>query len=90
MDPNIQKIIDKSKEYAESAGYMLNPDGKVVNIVALGLLNNEKKYGKQYCPCRRVKGNAEEDAKIICPCIYHQEEIAKDGHCHCRLFVKKE
>ena len=66
----------------------LNPDKKVVDEIMAGLAENQKKYGKRYCPCRRVTGNAEEDAKIICPCIYSKDEIEKDGKCFCGLFVK--
>jgi len=66
----------------------LNPDKKVVDRVMAGLNKNEEKYGKRYCPCRRVTGNEAEDAKIICPCIYSKEEIEKDGKCFCGLFVK--
>jgi hypothetical protein len=32
-----------------------------------------------HCPCRP------ED--VPCPCPSHREEISKDGHCHCNLFV---
>ncbi|NYT19995.1 MAG: hypothetical protein GKC08_06885 [Methanosarcinales archaeon] len=48
-----------------------------------------ERYGKRYCPCRIIKGNEEEDKKIICPCIYLKEEIENDGKCHCELFFKK-
>lgn len=67
----------------------LNPDKKVVERIMQGLDFNEKKYGKRYCPCRRVTGNEAEDAKIICPCVYAKAEIEKDGKCFCGLFVKK-
>ena len=66
----------------------LNPDKKIVERVINGLLTNEKKYGKKYCPCRRVSGNIEEDEKNVCPCAFHKKEIEKDGHCFCNLFVK--
>jgi len=75
--------------YAESQGFKLNPDEKIVEIVIKGLLNNKKKHGEIYCPCRVVTGNKEEDKKIICPCIYHKDEIATQGHCKCSLFWKK-
>jgi ferredoxin-thioredoxin reductase catalytic subunit len=52
------------------------------------LLENEKKHGKRYCPCRRVTENEEEDLKNVCPCVYHLEEIEKNGHCLCGLFIK--
>ena len=91
---------DKSKEnvskdirhalgkYAESKGFRLNPDSKVVEAIITGLLTNQQIHGARYCPCRMLTGKKEEDAKIICPCTYHQDEIKKDGHCHCNLFVK--
>ncbi|MBI5554435.1 MAG: hypothetical protein HY920_01100 [Elusimicrobia bacterium] len=43
----------------------------------------------QYCPCRPISGNQEEDKQKICPCKWHKDEIAADGHCHCQLFFSK-
>ena len=74
--------------YANSNGFKLNPDKKTVERVIKGLLINEQKYGSQYCPCRRVTGDKEEDAKKICPCVWGKAEIEKDGHCLCNLYVK--
>lgn len=84
----IEEIIKGYKEYAQKNGFRLNPDRDVVENLVAGLLANEKKYGKRYCPCRRVSGNQEEDRPKICPCAYHRAEIEKDGHCYCGLFVK--
>ena len=66
----------------------LNPDKKVIDEIMKGLAENEKKYGKRYCPCRRVSGNPEEDAKKICPCFWRDQEVERDGKCFCGLFVK--
>jgi ferredoxin-thioredoxin reductase catalytic chain len=85
---NQEELIKWSDNYAKTNGFKLNPDGKSVERVAKGLLANEQKYGKRYCPCRRISGNQEADAKNICPCIYHRAELEKDGHCLCFLFVK--
>jgi ferredoxin-thioredoxin reductase catalytic chain len=60
----------------------------MIEALVRGLLMNEKGYGKRYCPCRRVTGDAEEDMKKVCPCIWHEDEIKRLGHCHCGLFVK--
>lgn len=84
----MEELIKQYKEYAEKNGFQLNPNEKIVEGVVRGLLAREEKFGQKYCPCRRVTGNAEEDKKIICPCIYHKDEIQKDGHCHCNLYVK--
>ncbi len=84
----VNEITKNYQEYAEKNGFKLNPDGKVVERLVLGLLANEKKYGVKYCPCRRITGDTEEDKGKICPCQWHREEIEKDGYCSCRLFVK--
>lgn len=87
-----QKIIEQMKaeyaEYAKKNGFQLNPDTKNVDRVINGLLENEKKHGRKYCPCRRLSGNQEEDLKKVCPCAFHKDEIAKDGKCFCGLFTK--
>lgn len=86
--PDNNELIEQYDNYAKSNGFRLNPDKKTVERVVKGLLANEEKYGKKYCPCRRISGNEEEDSKKICPCIWHKEEIEKDGHCLCNLYVK--
>jgi len=84
----IEEIIKESEEYAKKNGFRLNPNREVVERISKGLLENEKKHGAKYCPCRRVGGSPEEDWPKICPCYWHKEEIEKDGKCFCGLFVK--
>ncbi len=84
----VNEIIKNYQKHAEKNGFRLNPDRKVVERLVMGLLANEKKYGARYCPCRRITGNSEEDRGKICPCQWHKEEIEKEGHCSCALFVK--
>jgi ferredoxin-thioredoxin reductase catalytic chain len=81
-------LIEESDNYAKENGFKLNPNKEALEIVVKGLAENEKKYGKRYCPCRRITGDEKEDSKKICPCVYHKEEIEKDGHCICNLFFK--
>ncbi|MBN2422247.1 ferredoxin:thioredoxin reductase [Candidatus Woesearchaeota archaeon] len=85
-----KKLIEFYKKYADENGIKLNPDEKIVRMIVKGILRNKEKYGENYCPCRRVSGNKEADKPNICPCAYHMDEIKKDGHCHCLLFVKKD
>ena len=88
---NKEKIEQLKKEYSEYAknnGFNLNPDDKAVERIINGLLMNEQKHGAKYCPCRRISENKEEDSKKICPCVWHKDEIKKDGHCFCNLYVK--
>ncbi len=74
---------------ARKNGWVLNPDEEHLQTVIRGLVRNKKKFGRPYCPCRLRSGDEERDRAIECPCIYHKDEIAKDGHCHCLLYYKK-
>lgn len=82
------KTMKWAQQYAKKNGFVLNPDGEILDIVINGLTANRVKYTKQYCPCRMRTGDEEEDKKIICPCIYHKDEIEQGGMCHCALFFK--
>ncbi len=84
----IEEVIKNYESYAQKNGFKLNPDRKAVEKLVAGLLANEKKWGARYCPCRRISENQEEDRPKICPCQWHREEIERDGHCFCGLFVK--
>ena len=86
-DP-IDEIIKEYEDYALKNGLKLNPDRNIVRRIIKGMLENEKKYGKRYCPCRRVSGNLKEDSLKICPCSWHKEEVDKSGQCTCGLFQK--
>lgn len=82
-----KRIRSMTEKYEEKSGYKLNPDTGVVEDIIEGLAQRKIRYGFAYCPCRVVTGNKDEDRKIICPCIYHKEEIETGGVCHCGLFV---
>jgi len=86
-----QKIEELTKEYqalAEEKGIKISDNREIVRSLMKGLLENEKKYGARYCPCRRVAGKKEEDESKICPCQFLEKEIQDKGQCLCGLFVK--
>ncbi len=85
MSEKVKKLIKEYKNYAEKNGFKLNPNEKAVELLIKGLINNEEKFGKKYCPCRKVHKD-----ETVCPCVYHKKEIEEQGHCHCFLFVGKE
>ena len=85
--PEMAAIRADLAAHAESASLAFNPDAEAVERVLAGLAAREKKTGMRLCPCRMAAGDPEENRKIACPCVFHREEIARDGHCHCRLFV---
>ncbi|ODS35483.1 hypothetical protein BEH94_06520 [Candidatus Altiarchaeales archaeon WOR_SM1_SCG] len=78
-------IKNWAEEYAKTNGFNVNPKDKVLSVVIEGLIAKQEKFGKRYCPCRiqRIQEN-------ICPCVYHKDEIKKDGECHCQLFVRQK
>lgn len=84
MEKEIEELKKQSEAYAKSAGIKLNPDKQIVNSIIKGLLKNKETKGDIYCPCRIPTG----DKEIVCPCIFHMNEIKEEGHCKCRLFVK--
>lgn len=84
----IEILRRKYQSYAQKNGFRLNPNKEIVDRLFMALLERQEKYGKEYCPCRRVSNNPEKNKKIICPCVYHKKEIQEQGHCHCFLFVK--
>ncbi len=88
-EEKIRALIKGYEEHARKNGYRLNSNREVVERMAKGLFENKKKYGVEYCPCRRVTENSEENSKNICPCVYHQQEIEKNGQCLCGLFIKR-
>jgi len=85
-----KELRERMQKYAESQDFKLNPDEKALNGILKGLLNNKRKHGEIYCPCRVVTGDKKKDAKIICPCVYHQGEIELQGNCLCTLFFSKK
>lgn len=86
---NAEQLIEIFRKYAEKQGFQLQPDEELLGGIIQGLLENEKKFGHRYCPCRAITGDRLRDARIICPCAYHKEEIRTMGHCLCGLFVAK-
>ena len=83
-----QEILSWIREYAKEKGLALNPDDRQFSAVIRGLVRNRMKHGERYCPCRIRSGDQERDRLIICPCTYHEQEIADEGHCHCNLFFR--
>ena len=83
------EMLKWAKGYANKQGWALNPDEKQLSTVIRGLVRNKNKFGRPYCPCRLRSGDEEKDMAIECPCIYHKDEVAHDGSCHCRLYFKK-
>ena len=86
---NEADMLKWAQGIARKNKWILNPDEEHLKTVVRGLVRNKKKFGRPYCPCRLRSGDEERDRAIECPCVYHKDEIAKEGHCHCLLYYKK-
>lgn len=83
-----KEIKKRFKEHANRNNIRLNPDKKIVNGILDKLMIRKRKFGDFYCPCRMVTDDYEKNKEIVCPCIYHLDEIKINGSCLCDLFVK--
>ena len=84
-----QTAMRRIKEIAEEKGLHLNPDEeRVMKVVGL-MTNNFVESGQYFCPCKQSHPlKPAED--VTCPCPSCEDEIAKDGHCRCKLFFKAQ
>jgi len=85
----VNKLYERLRREAESAGYYLNPDVAFTKELVKGLLINERRYGYWACPCRLASGNKEEDLDIICPCDYRDPDLTDYDACYCALYVSQ-
>ena len=81
-------IRARLENHLKGKPFHFNADTAALEGILFALAKRKEQYGEEYCPCRRVTGDKDEDAKIICPCIHHLKELEVDGHCHCRLFTR--
>ncbi|MCX6844254.1 MAG: ferredoxin:thioredoxin reductase [candidate division WOR-3 bacterium] len=79
--------IERARKVGAELGYVLNPDIERTLKVSSLLAKNFAEHGKYYCPCKQ--SHPLDPAKdVLCPCPTLKDEVAKDGHCVCRLFFK--
>jgi ferredoxin-thioredoxin reductase catalytic subunit len=86
---NEEQLEEVYRKYAESQGFKLQPDKKILHLLLSGQLENEKKHGHRFCTCKAMTGDFEKDKLIICPCATHKQEIKELERCWCGLFFKK-
>ena len=68
---------------AEERGYGVIEES--VEMVITGLIKRYKKYRKYYCPCQVVGDGVGKE----CPCGTLDEQIERNGKCHCNLYKSK-
>jgi len=79
--------FERLKRIAEKKEYVFNPNKDWVGQVITLMCNNFEEFGKYFCPCKQHHP-VEPETDVICPCPSLDDEIERDGHCHCRLFLK--
>lgn len=87
--PEYDRNLSRVREIAAQHGYLLNPDEERIRKVVGLMTMNHSEFGKYYCPCKQ-NHPLEPVKDVLCPCPEIQEEIAKDGHCFCKLFYQKK
>jgi ferredoxin-thioredoxin reductase catalytic chain len=80
--------IERARRVADGLGYRLNPDTKRTLKVSNLLARNFAEFGRYYCPCKQSHP-LDPAGDPVCPCTGLDEEVTRDGHCHCWLFFKK-
>jgi ferredoxin-thioredoxin reductase catalytic subunit len=81
--------IERARLVGEKLGYVLNPDMERTLKVSNLLARNFAEHGRYYCPCKQ--SHPLDPAKdVLCPCPTVREEVARDGHCFCRLFYRPD
>ena len=71
-------------QVAKHRGWVVNPDLSMTGTLTKGLARQSERYGRPYCPCRDIEGEA---GDIVCPCAYAASDIAEYGQCYCALFL---
>ncbi len=91
MKMNKKQFIEACEKFTEGNEFMLNPDKKRVEMLADGVLSNEKNHGLKYCPCRMRTKDFDEDLHLVCPCNFKKQKTWQEkGECWCSLFVRRK
>ena len=86
---NEEELKKAWENFTEKNDFKINPDPEHVDLIAKGVLENEKKHGLKLCPCRLRDNTRQRDLELICPCNFKMQDTWKNkGMCWCGLFIK--
>lgn len=94
QESELEKVKERlhkfALNYADKNNYLVNQDKASFEQLIEEMAKNKIEFGAQYCPCmtKRISGDREADKKLICPCVWHKEDIESKGNCFCNLFFK--
>ena len=90
----LEKTVKFTDKVIKQFNWAYNPQEEINEGVQLGLARNKLMYNKRFCPCFMVEVVDEKPRSVedrICPCKPAlEEEIPKDGVCHCQIFCTQE
>ncbi len=78
------------RRYVAKGPYGLYSEASQVALTIDGLTENLAVHGKMYCPCAPIEKAKAAGHELVCPCTPHHEDIARQGHCDCALFAKRD
>ncbi|MBN2022220.1 MAG: hypothetical protein JW809_05455 [Pirellulales bacterium] len=81
-----KKNLQRLRGVARMRGLTLNPDAARVQKVVGLMTENFAVVGEFVCPCKQKHKPPIKGADTLCPCPEMMEEVARQGHCFCRLF----
>jgi ferredoxin-thioredoxin reductase catalytic subunit len=77
--------IERARQVGAKLGLVLNPDEARTLKVSTLLAKNHAEFGEYYCPCKQSEP-LDPAKDVVCPCPTLRDELARYGHCFCRLF----
>jgi len=85
-----ERNLQRLRTIAQERELVLNPDeARVEKVVGL-MTENYTAVGQYVCPCKQEHKPPVKGADTLCPCPEMMDEVAKDGHCFCRLFFNSK
>ena len=86
----LERVERFVRRYVTKGPYGLYAEPEVVSRTVDGLAHNLAVHGKMYCPCAPIERAIAAGHDLVCPCAPHHDDIARQGHCDCALFARRE
>lgn len=85
-----EQNLERLQSLAAQHNLVLNPDTARVEKVAGRMAQNFEAVGEWVCPCKQQHEPVVKGLDKTCPCPEWLDEIARDGHCSCKLFFSPD
>ena len=85
-----EENLYRLQKIAQENNLVLNPDKARIEKVVGNMTKNYEAVGEYICPCKQTHHPPIKGKDVLCPCPDMLDEIARDGHCDCRVFYTSE